>query len=248
LPAGTNYTARYVFLRELPFAWRNLSEGGLYGKGFTTNMDNQAEAALSAMGFRGTPPFTFNLKQGTMDKLAFTAEFTARDGGVAGACVNAKGMALLDNVPCVITGLNPRVPCVVWRSDAPRLEYFALFPSNTTVMYKGRPDGSWQAQVSRDDPFDTAQGWPFAVKPGTGMGSFNADKTVDFYAGNVAACDPALFVSVVIWNKKEAWFRVNNPTDKDITTEIVTPAAIKGFKRLKKTITVKAGVSLDVEA
>ena len=71
---------------------------------------------------------------------------------------------------------------------------------------------------------------------------------MDLYAGNVATCDPALFVSVVIWNGKEAWFRVNNPTDKDIETEIATPKAIKSFKQLKQKITVKAGSSLDVKA
>jgi len=71
---------------------------------------------------------------------------------------------------------------------------------------------------------------------------------MDLYAGNVATCDPALFVSVVIWNGKEAWFRVNNPTDKDIETEIATPKAIKSFKPLKQKITVKAGSSLDVKA
>ena len=86
----------------------------------------------------------------------------------------------------------------------------------------------------------------FACYQGTGYVTLNADKTVEFYAGNVAQCDPALFVSVVIWNGQEAWFRLNNPTKRDITTEFATVSAIKGFKPLKQTITVKAGSSLDV--
>jgi len=239
-PAGTNVTASYIYLRELPFEWRNLAEGGLFGKGFTSNMDARAETALAAMGFHGTAPFEFTLKQGALDRLAFTAQFTAKDGGIAGKCKNAQGQALLDTVPCEIRGLNPRIASAVWRSDADRLEYFACFPQTGTVNYIGRLDGSWQPVVPKQDPF--------GVAPGTGMLSFDADKTVDFYAGNVATCAPDLFVSVVIWNAKEAWFRVNNPTDKDVTTELVTAPAIKGFKPIKQKITVKAGTSLDVRA
>ena len=155
---------------------------------------------------------------------------------------------MLDNVPCEIRGLNPRVASAVWRSDTNRLEYFARFPEVGTVGYRGQPDGSWKPELVKQDPFDTAQGRPFGVATGAGMLTFNADKTVDFYAGNVATCDPALFVSVVIWNEKEVWFRVNNPTDKDIETELATPAAIKGFKPVKQKITVRAGSSLDVKA
>ena len=238
LPAGTTFTASYVYLRGLRFAWRNLAEGGLYAHGFT-GQDAIAPQALAAMGFGGQAPYKFTLKQGTLDKVAFTAEFTAKNGGIAGKCVNAQGQALPDNLPCAIHGLNPHVASAVWRADAPRLDYFACFPSTPTVQYTGNADGSWKPEMVKQDPF--------GVQPGTGMVSFNADKTVDFYAGNVATCDSALSVSVVIWNAREAWFRVNNPTDKDITTTFATAAAIKGFKAVKEKITVKAGTSVEVK-
>jgi len=86
----------------------------------------------------------------------------------------------------------------------------------------------------------------FACFGDTGYVFLDADKSVNFYAGNVAACDPALFVSVVAWNANEAHFRVNNPTRRDITTEFATTPGVRGFKPLRKTITVKAGTSIDV--
>ena len=97
----------------------------------------------------------------------------------------------------------------------------------------------WRSDTERLDYFDCFKN--------VGHVPLNADKTVDFYAGNVATCDPALFVSVVIWDPGEAWFRVNNPTNRDITTEFATVEPIKGWARLRKTITVKAGTSLDIK-
>lgn len=81
---------------------------------------------------------------------------------------------------------------------------------------------------------------------GAGLVTFNPDKPVEFFAGNIVACNPDLFVSVVAWDSKEAHFRVNNPTHRDITTTFWTAPAIKGYKLLRKEITVKAGQSLDV--
>jgi hypothetical protein len=161
------------------------------------------------MGFRGAPPYAFKLTQGKLDKLAYFADFTAANGGIAGRCENPKAQPLLLHVPLRIAGLNPRCDAAVWRADTPNLEYFDCFH-------------------------------------GTGYVAFSGDKTVDFYAGNVATCDPALFVSVVIWNAKEAWFRVNNPTRRDITTDFATAAAIRGYRAVKKAITVKAGTSLEI--
>ncbi len=88
---------------------------------------------------------------------------------------------------------------------------------------------------------------PFACFEGKGYIPFDADKNVDFYAGVVANCDPALFVSSVIWNDKEAWFRVNNPTDAEIASEFITPIAIKGLKPIRRSIKVPAGSSIDVK-
>jgi len=86
----------------------------------------------------------------------------------------------------------------------------------------------------------------FAAFEGEGYVSFDADKTVDFYAGNAAICDPNLTVSMVIWDADTAWFRVHNPTDAEIKSPFATPAAVRGFKPIKTTVTVPAGGSVEV--
>ena len=86
----------------------------------------------------------------------------------------------------------------------------------------------------------------FAALEGRGYVSFDADKTVDFYAGNAAICDLALVVSMVIWDADTAWFRVHNPTEREITSTFATPHAVKGFKAVKTTVTVPAGASVEV--
>lgn len=202
LPEGTSYAAKYLVLKSSNFSWRSLQSG--------YDVDAQAVEALTEMGFNGQPPYTFTLTQGKMDKIAYDADCTAQNGGIAGTLTNAAGKALLYDIPLRINNLNPRYATAVWRADAKKLDYFACYQNQ-------------------------------------GMVTFNADKTVDFYAGNVVTTDPALFVSTVIWNDQEAWFRVNNPTKRDITTDFATVSAIKGFKPVKKTITIKAGQSLDVK-
>ena len=87
----------------------------------------------------------------------------------------------------------------------------------------------------------------FAAFEGRGYVSFDADKTVDFYAGNAAICDPKLIVSRVIWDAETAWFRVHNPTEAPITSPFATAAAVKGFKPLKTAVTVPAGASVEVK-
>ena len=86
----------------------------------------------------------------------------------------------------------------------------------------------------------------FAAFEGQGYVSFDADKTIDFYAGNAAICDPELTVSMVIWDADTAWFRVHNPTDREIKSTFATPTAVKGFKVMKTTVTVPAGASVEV--
>ncbi|MCX5661986.1 MAG: hypothetical protein NTW19_20090 [Planctomycetota bacterium] len=168
-----------------------------------------AKAALAEMGLAGPTPYTFTLTQGKLDKVAHQAEFTAAEGGIAGSCKNADAAGLVYDVPLRIAGLNPRCPAAVWRSDSPRLDYFACFE-------------------------------------GAGMVTFNADKPVDFFAGNVAACNPALIVSIVAWSDSAACFRVNNPTRRDITAAFATNPGFKGYKPVKKEITIKAGTSVEV--
>jgi len=86
----------------------------------------------------------------------------------------------------------------------------------------------------------------FSALEGKAYVSFDADKTVDFYAGNAALCHPDLTVSLVMWDKDIAWFRAHNPTDEEITSEFATAAAVRGYRQVKTTITVPAGASIEV--
>jgi len=201
LPAGRTWKASYLVLKNGDFHWRRMR------KGYETG--DVAERALAEMGFAGKPPYRLELKQGTLDRLAYEALLTAEKGGIAGRCVNPAGKALLMHVPLRIRKLNRRCASALWRSVTKRLDWFACFGNEGYV-------------------------------------TFDADRTVDFYAGAVARCAPALFVSAVLWNDKEAWFRVNNPTNREITTTFATVEAIRGYKPIRKRITVPAGRSLDV--
>lgn len=87
----------------------------------------------------------------------------------------------------------------------------------------------------------------FAAYEGEGYLSFNADKNVDFYVGNIAVTDAKLAVSIVTWSKDEAHFKVHNPTHTEITSDFATVAAIKGFKPLKIKVTVPAGATVEVK-
>lgn len=86
----------------------------------------------------------------------------------------------------------------------------------------------------------------FAQYQETGYVPFNADATVDFYAGNVALCDPRLAVELISWTADEARFRVHNPTSAAITSAFATPAAITGFKPVSQTVMIPAGSSIEV--
>jgi hypothetical protein len=206
MPAKTSWTARFLLLRAKKFKWSNNR-----GRHFNREIvDQHAEQALSEMGFRGKLPYTLKLTQGKLDKTAYIAHLTAKNGGIAGKNVNTSGKKMLMMVPMKIRGLDEDSEMVLWRSDSEYLE-------------------------------------PFAAWQGEGYLTFDAEKTVDFYAGNVALCDPKLTVSMVTWTKDEAHFRVHNMTDKAITSDFVTAAGVKGFKQLKTKITVPAGASVEVK-
>lgn len=100
------------------------------------------------------------------------------------------------------------------------------------------PAALWRADAPRLDYF--------GIYNGAGMVSLNVDKTVDIFAGNIASCDPTLFVQVVAWNAQTASFRLNNPTNRDITTTFTT-APIPGYKAVNKPVTVKAGQMVEVK-
>jgi hypothetical protein len=86
----------------------------------------------------------------------------------------------------------------------------------------------------------------FGVFHDTGYVSFNADSDVRFYAGNVATCHPALFVSVLDWTADSARFRLNNPTEQAITTAFATAPEIEGLRPLGTTLTVPPGSSAEI--
>ena len=96
----------------------------------------------------------------------------------------------------------------------------------------------WRSDSDTLDYFDCFRG--------KGYVTFNADRTVEFFAGNVAITDPALFVSVANWDEREAWFELHNPTPQDITTSFATAPAIRGRKPVATKVTVKAGSSLKI--
>jgi hypothetical protein len=88
----------------------------------------------------------------------------------------------------------------------------------------------------------------FDTLDGVGYVAFDADRSGDFWAGNVARCDPLLHVEAVAWSAEEAWFRLHNPTGGEITTAFAT-AEVPGFRRLvREEITVPAGGSVAVKS
>ena len=180
-------------------------------------LDPNAEQALAEMGFRGQPPFALKLTQGKLDRLPRPLASSRCPADLAAQDGGVAGRCE-----------NPKGQELLFFVP---LRIHGLNPRCATAL--------WRSDADRLDYF--------ARLGDTGYLAFNADKTVDFYAGNVAVCDPALFVSVVIWSPNEAWFRLNNPTRHDVTTDFATAPAIKGLKPLRKTVTVKAGTSLDLK-
>jgi hypothetical protein len=84
----------------------------------------------------------------------------------------------------------------------------------------------------------------FGVHAGTGYVTFDADRTIDFYAGNIAVCDPALAVEIVRWDADNAAFRLHNPTAREIRTRFRTVGDIPGRKALDTEVTLAPGASV----
>jgi len=60
--------------------------------------------------------------------------------------------------------------------------------------------------------------------------------------------DARLLIQQLKDGNSRAWFRAHNPTDREITSPIATPRAVRGLKPLKTTVTVPAGASVDVSS
>ena len=86
----------------------------------------------------------------------------------------------------------------------------------------------------------------FGVFENTGYVTFDADSSTDFYAGNIVMCDPRLVVSLLSWTVTEARFRVHNPTDQSISTELATVPEIKGKMPFCAKIEVVPGTSIEI--
>lgn len=88
----------------------------------------------------------------------------------------------------------------------------------------------------------------FALLDGQGMMRFDADTTVDFYAGACILTDPRLMVELIAWDSSKARFRLHNPTSESISAKAETPQAVRGFKALSENVVVPAGQSVDIQA
>ena len=140
------------------------------------------------------------------------------------------GAAMPFNLPLVIAGVNPRWTAGVWRSDAPA-DIADQFPVIDAVELGMSAAGEVQ-QRSID---------------GTGYTTLDVSKDVTFYAGNfISADNPELFLNMESWTKDGISVEVNNPTDKEITATIQTPAEI-ALKPLNKTLTIPAGTTVRVK-
>lgn len=129
VPEGTQWTARYLILDSAEFRWKHDREWD------ATRVDDKALQALTEMGFRGQPPYALKLRQGKLERTAYYACLTAKDGGVSGRCVNDTKKEMLFNVPFLIQGLSPRGACVLWRADTGSLEHFATFHGTGYVPF-----------------------------------------------------------------------------------------------------------------
>src|SRR5690606_4425233 len=100
VPRDTQWHAQTLMLKGGRLLWR--------GHTHDWPVDQYAKRAQNEMGFDGTPPYQFNLTQGSMNKLAYFADFTADQGGIAGTLNNPDNHELLFDIPLRIKGLHAR--------------------------------------------------------------------------------------------------------------------------------------------
>ncbi|MFP4028901.1 MAG: hypothetical protein ACLFWL_14015 [Candidatus Brocadiia bacterium] len=144
VPRGTEWTARYLLLSGKRWWWR------AGGKG---KIDPRAEQALNQMGFRGDPPYSFDLKQGKLENIGYWVDFQAADGGIRGGLKNSEGEKILYDLPCRIHGLNRRHPAALWRSDAKYVEWFGVHEGIGYVPLNGDRNVDFYAgNIVQTDP------------------------------------------------------------------------------------------------
>jgi hypothetical protein len=109
-------------------------------------------------------------------------------------------------------------------------------PLRVAGLSDGAPAAVWRPDRSHLE-------W-FGVFDGVGYVTFDADKTVDFYCGNVVLCDPRLVVEIVAWDAEQARFRVHNPTGGAISSAFATSPVIPGRKAVDTQVDIPAGASM----
>ncbi len=181
------------------------------------------------MGFDGPTPYSLTLTRGKLTGQQYIAYLDAEERGVAG---QVHGANVPFNLPLEISGLNPRWTAGVWRSDAPADISDQLPVIDAMELNMSIAAGNEVQKRSID---------------GTGYSTLDVNKDVTFYAGNLISADnDELFLNIENWSKDAISVEVNNPTEKEISATIQTPAEI-GLKQLKKTLTIPAGATVRVK-
>ena len=126
---------------------------------------------------------------------------------------------------------------IAGRLENPESEALLFYvPLRIEGINPRHPAALWRSDKAHLDWFD--------VHEGDGYVTFNADESVDFFAGNIVDCAADLFVEVIAWDKQQARFRLHNPTSRAIETQFRTASAIPDHKPLKQQVTVPAGRSI----
>jgi hypothetical protein len=193
-------------------------------------------AAYKAMGCEGTSAFSFDLKQGQLDRIALSVYFKAEDYGVAGRLksghkpedYNAKGRLKNDNAydgmpRAYLDGANPRWPLGIWTSAGDGIARGWMFGTNITqYSYVDGRIASARMSIAKD---------------------------FDFYYGNLlAASDTNLWLTFASdWTPDGATIEAHNPTDAPIEATVTSPKAIPYLKPIKQKVQVPPGSSVYVE-
>ncbi len=221
--AGTRLTASF-------FQFNKMLGESTYNKLKPYDVAAHLPELVKAMGFNGPTPYSLTLTRGKLDNVQFIAHLGADQQGVAG---KVHGANIPYNLPLEITRVNPRWTAGVWRSDAPA-NIADQFPIIDAVEVMS-------AATQGEKPV------PQFDLDGTGYTTLDVSKDVTFYAGNfISADNPNLFLNVESWSKDVISVEVHNPTDKEITATLRTPAEI-ALKQLHKTLTIPAGMTVRVK-
>ncbi len=144
LRAGTQWEFSYIQTNATSYRYNNYK--------LTTPSEGEVEF-LTQMGFWGKPPYSFNLKQGKLNNIAWIADLDAENGAVAGRFENPTGAKLNYFLPLRIHGLNPNVPAALWRADSEHLDWFDIY------------HGAGYVTMNTDDSVDFYAGNLFFTHP-----------------------------------------------------------------------------------